>query len=86
VALHIKDARAEEAIRKLALLRKVTLTEAARAAAEEALKRDRRSLPLEERLSDIWARVSALPDTDAKLDKRFYDNLWAEDDLREGRA
>ncbi len=86
MALHIKDARAEEAIRKLALLRKVTLTEAARAAAEEALKRDRRSLPLEERLSDIWARVSALPDTDAKLDKRFYDNLWAEDDLREGRA
>ncbi len=86
MALHIKDARAEEAIRKLALLRKVTLTEATRAAAEEALKRDRRSLPLEERLSDIWARVSALPDTNVKLDKRFYDNLWAEDDLRDGRA
>ena len=82
MALHIKDAKAEHAIRSLARLRKVTLTEAARAAAEEALKRDRSSLPLEERLAPIWARVNQTPDTGVKLDKKFYDDLWGEDDLR----
>jgi antitoxin VapB len=82
MALHIKGAKAEDAIRKLARLRKVSLTEAAGAAAEEALKRDRSSLSLEERLAPIWEMVNEAPDTGVKLDKKFYDELWGEDDLR----
>ena len=82
MALHIKGAKAEEAIRKLARLRKVSLTEAAGAAAEEALQRDRNSLTLEERLAGIWALVDQTPDTGVNLDKKFYDDLWGEDELR----
>ena len=82
MALHIKGAKAEEAIRKLARLRKVSLTQAAGAAAEEALKRDRSLLPVEERLAEIHAAIRAAPDTAVKLDKKFYDDLWGEDDLR----
>jgi antitoxin VapB len=82
MALHIKGAKAEDAIRKLARLRKVSLTEAAGAAAEEALKRDRSLLSVEERLAEIHAAIRAAPDTGVKLDKKFYDDLWGEDDLR----
>jgi hypothetical protein len=46
------------------------------------LKRDRSSLSLEERLAPIWEMVNEAPDTGVKLDKKFYDELWGEDDLR----
>ena len=86
MALHIKDPKAEGFIRELARRRNVSLTEAAGAAAEEALKRDRNNLPLEERLAGIWAMVDETPDTGATLDKKFYDDLWGEDDLRVGET
>jgi len=70
MALRIKGAKAEEAIRKLARLRRVSLTEAAGAAAEEALKRDRNLLSVEERLADIHAAIRAAPDAGVKLDKK----------------
>jgi antitoxin VapB len=82
MALHIEDANTEEAFRKLAELRKVSVDEAVRAAAEETLQRDRRNLPVEERVAAIWAVLDAAPDTGVKLDKKFYDDLWGEDDLR----
>jgi hypothetical protein len=82
LALHIKDAGAEEAVRKLARQRGINLTETVKAACEEALARDRRHLSVEERLAAIHARVRAMPDTGAKLDKKFYDDLWGEDNLR----
>ena len=80
MALHIKDADAEAAVRKLARLRKLSLTEAVKTAAEEALKRDRRNLPVEERLADVWAMVRAAPDTGEKADKAFFDDLWGENE------
>ncbi|MDE3175692.1 MAG: type II toxin-antitoxin system VapB family antitoxin [Pseudomonadota bacterium] len=86
MALLIEDAKTEAAIRRLADLRKVSVTDAAKAAAEEALQRDRRNLPVEERLAKIHALVRSLPDTGVELDKKFYDDLWGEDDLRGGEA
>ena len=82
MTLLIEDAKIEAAIHKLANMRKLSVTEAAGAAVEEALARDRRSLPVEERLKDIWAAVNSKPDTGVVLDKKFYDDLWGEDDLR----
>ena len=82
MALHIRDAKTEEAVRKLAQIRKVSLTEAVKDAAEEALKRARRDLPIKERLADVWAMVRAMPDTGEKADKAFFDELWGENRLR----
>ena len=80
MALHIKDAKAEELVRELAQVRNVTLTEAVRAAAEETLARDRRRLSPEELLADIHARIRAYPKTGEKADKAFFDELWGEND------
>ena len=79
MALHIKRAKAE---RRLARLRKVSLTEAAGAAPEEALKRDRSRMPVEERLAEFHAAMRAAPDTGVELDKKFYNDLWGEDASR----
>ncbi len=51
--LHIKDEAATEAVRRLARLRKLTLTEAVRIACEEALDRDAQARPIVERLADF---------------------------------
>jgi antitoxin VapB len=80
MALHIKDAEAEAAVRELAQMRKVSLTEAVRAAAQEALKRDRRNIPVQERLAEVHAMIRAMPVTGEKADKAFFDELWGEND------
>jgi hypothetical protein len=71
--LHIKDNAAREAVRHLARLRKLTLTEAVRVAYEEALEREQRALPIADRLADIHARVRAAAHTGRRADKAFFD-------------
>jgi len=78
MALHIKDDAASEAVRTLADLRKVSLTEAVRLACEEAIARDRRARPLADRLAAVHARVRAAKPTGLKADKAFFDEGWAE--------
>lgn len=77
--LHIKDYAATEAVRKLARVRNLSLTEAVRIACEEALKRDDRVRPIAERLADIHARVRAATRTGQKADKTFFDREWGEE-------
>jgi antitoxin VapB len=77
--LHIKDEAATEAARRLARARKVTLTEAVRAACEEALQRDDRARPVVERLADIHERVRRAARTGEKADKAFFNREWGDE-------
>ena len=80
MALHIKDPEAVEFVRELAELRKSSLTEAVKSACREALKAERRKIPVEILLADLHAKIRALPDTGEKADKAFFDELWGETD------
>jgi antitoxin VapB len=76
--LHIKDRAATDAVRRLARVRSLTLTDAVRVACEEALARDQRSQPVAERLREIHERLRAFPATGLKADKAFFDREWDE--------
>lgn len=78
MALHIKDDAASAAVRALADLRKISLTEAVRLACEEAIARDRRAQPLADRLAAVHARVRSAAPTGLKADKAFFDDGWGE--------
>lgn len=80
MALHIKDADAEAAVRKLAQFRRSSLTEAVRVACEEKLAREQRKMSARALLADIHAEMRALPRTGEKADKAFFDELWGESD------
>lgn len=55
------------------------MTEAVRAACEEALERDNRARPVVERLAEIHERVRRAARTGEKADKAFFDREWGED-------
>jgi antitoxin VapB len=76
--LHIKDETAAKAVRRLARVRNLSLTDTVRIACEEALERDDRARPIAERLADIHARLRAAPRTGRKADKAFFDREWGE--------
>jgi antitoxin VapB len=78
--LHIKDQAATEAVRSLARLRNLSLTETVRVACEEALERDDRARPVTERLADVHTRGRAAPRTGRKADKAFFGREWGEDE------
>jgi antitoxin VapB len=77
--LHIKDEGASTAVRRLARVRKLTLTEAVRTACEEALARDDRARTVVERLADVHERVRRAARTGKKADKAFFDREWGDD-------
>ena len=77
--LHIKDEGASAAVRRLARVRKLSLTEAVRTACEEALARDDRARTVVERLADVHERVRRAPRTGKKADKAFFDREWGDD-------
>jgi antitoxin VapB len=72
---HIRDPATDEAVRKLAARRGIGITEAVRAATEEALRRDEEKLSLWERTADIRAEIASWPKTGLKADKAFFDSL-----------
>ncbi len=74
--LHIKDKAATDAVRRLARVRSLTLTEAVRVACEEALARDDRSRPVAESLHDIHQRLRSFAPTGLTADKAFFDREW----------
>ncbi|RBP16861.1 antitoxin VapB [Roseiarcus fermentans] len=76
--LHIKDKAANDAVRRLAHVRSLTLTEAVRVACEEALARDDRALTVVDRLKDIHRQVRTFARTGQKADKAFFDGEWGE--------
>ena len=71
MAFYVKDQKTDKAVRKLAKLRGVTLTEAIRVAVEKELA----DTKIDMRIDDLIARVAAMPNTGLKADKAFYDSL-----------
>jgi antitoxin VapB len=80
MAFHIRDPRADAAVRELAKEKGVSITVAVREAAERELAERRKKLPLMERIKDITDEVASWPKTGLKADKAFYDSLNDEDD------
>ena len=78
--IHIKDDAATEAVRKLARVRNLSLTETVRVACEEALERDDRARPVADRLADIHARRARRCARGPKADKAFFDREWGEEE------
>ena len=68
MSIYVKDPATSQAVRKLAKLRGVTLTEAIRLAVDEQERW--------EKLNELVKRDSSRPDTGFKADKAFYDSLY----------
>ena len=87
MVIHIKDAYTDARVRLLAQRRGIGLTAAIKEAVDETLAKDEQKLPPAARVSDLRARlqplfdrIDAMPRTGAVLDKRFYDELWGQED------
>ena len=78
MTLHITDQQADAAARKLAAMRRLSISEAVKAACLEAIEADSRKTPLALRISDIQARIKAAPLTGLKADKAFFDAEYGE--------
>lgn len=77
MTFYVKDPATDKAVRKLAKLKGVTLTEAIRNAVEKDLASVKASKPdVDEAAIDaLVARFAALPKTGFKADKEFFDSL-----------
>jgi antitoxin VapB len=76
MAFHVRDTATDEAVRRLAKLKKKSLTATIREAVEQEYERERRKIPLAERLKPIQDRVKALSKPGGlPADKAFYDDL-----------
>jgi len=76
MAFHVRDTATDEAVRRLAKLKKKSLTATIREAVEQEYEPERRKIPLAERLKPIQDRVKALSKPGGlPADKAFYDDL-----------
>jgi antitoxin VapB len=76
MAFHIKDAATDRAVRRLAKLKRKSLTATIREAVESEYERERRKVPLVERLKPIqeWLALRSKPGG-LPADKAFFDEL-----------
>jgi antitoxin VapB len=78
MTIYLKDEATSKAVRKLAKLRGITLTDAVRSAVTEALAAEAKPHRREKVLDDIKAlraEFAKYPKTGLKADKAFYDDL-----------
>jgi antitoxin VapB len=75
VAYNIKDPDTDRIIRELARLKGKPILDSIREACEHEIERERRKVPLWERLQPLLDQVAAAPDTGLKADKAFFDEL-----------
>lgn len=75
MAFHVRDKETDALVRELARRKQVGLTEAVRVAVREELGRMADGRPLRQRLRAIAKEIAAYPDTGAKADKAFFDEL-----------
>jgi antitoxin VapB len=75
MTFYVKDPATDKAVRKLAKLKGITLTEAIRTAVEAELEREKSDVN-EKAIDAIIAKVASWPDTGLKADKAFYDSLY----------
>lgn len=78
MTIYIKDTATDRAVRELAELRGISLTEAIRVAVEAQLKYERaeRSKTREEKLREIQEAFAEMPKSGLTADKEFYDSLY----------
>lgn len=89
MAFHVRDPKTDALVRELARQRGIGITEAIREVVEEALAtsdndaaRRRRAGELRKRLQPLFDEIGAMPKTGFVADKRFYDELWGQEDER----
>ncbi len=75
MAFHIRDKQTDALVRKLARQKQIGLTEAVRLAVDAELKRLGDERPLRQRLRAIADDIADYPDTGAKADEAFFDEL-----------
>jgi antitoxin VapB len=76
VAFHIKDRATDQAVRRLAQLKRKTLTETIREAVEHEYQRERAQVPLIDRLRPIQEQFAAVSRPGGlPADKAFFDTL-----------
>lgn len=75
MAFSVKDEETDAAVRRLARLRKMGLTDAIRMAVENELRRAEGEVPLVQRLKSIGDRYARYRKTGKKADKAFFDDL-----------
>ena len=79
MAFHVKDAATDEAVRRLAKLKRKTLTETIREAVEHEYAGVRSEIPLIERLKPIQEELKSLSKPGGlPADKAFFDELSGE--------
>jgi len=75
MALSIKDGATEEAVRRLARLRRKSLTQTIREAVDNEYQRARAEIPLPQRLQKLADRYGRFPLTGNEPDEAFFDDL-----------
>lgn len=79
MAFYVRDERTDAAVRRLARLKRQSLTDTIRQAVEHEYERQRESVPLSERLKPLVLRYAAFPETGENADKAFFDTLSGDD-------
>lgn len=83
MALHITNPETEQAVRRLAGLRGTSIAETVRQAVEAELLRENSGRPAMERLKPLLDDLRAIAGPNRRpVDKAFFDDLWAEPDVR----
>lgn len=75
MAFSVKDEATDAAVRRLARLKKKTLTDTIREAVEQEYQRSQAAVPLVERLRPLTERYRAFPQIRLQADKAFFDEL-----------
>jgi antitoxin VapB len=75
MTIYVRDKATDKVVRRLAKLKRQTLTETIREAVESEYARCRKREPLAERLDRIARRLAKYPSTGLEADKAFYDEL-----------
>jgi antitoxin VapB len=79
MAFHVKDRTTDQAVRRLAQLKRKTLTETIREAVEQEYQRERAKVPLIDRLRPIQESFAAVSRPGGlPADKAFFDSLSGE--------
>lgn len=82
MTIYIKDPATDRAVRELAKLRGVSLTDAIREAVEKSLGEERiqRDEDFLKKIHELQRMVASYPPSGNKADKAFYDWLSGEED------
>jgi antitoxin VapB len=75
MAFSVRDRATDAAVRELARLKGKGLTETIREAVEKEIERERKEVPLIERIKTLQEEYASRPATGEEADKAFFDSL-----------